>query len=120
MTYCYRIELDGKDGSRVLFETAGITAPSMPLTLFQNTPNPFNPSTAIAFYLPERSHVRIDVYDVAGRLITTLIDEPRPAGRHSVDWNGQADAGRTAASGVYFYRLRADKFEQTKKMILLR
>jgi len=120
VTYRYRIEVDEKDGSRILFETAGITAPAMPLTLFQNTPNPFNPSTAIAFYLPQRSHVRIDVYDVAGRLITTLVDETRPAGRHSVDWNGQDDAGRTAASGVYFYRMRADKFEQTRKMVLLR
>ncbi|MDD3642747.1 MAG: FlgD immunoglobulin-like domain containing protein, partial [Candidatus Krumholzibacteria bacterium] len=78
------------------------------------------PSTTIAFYLPQRSHVRLDVYDVAGRLIATLLDEAMSAGRHAVAWNGQDGAGRTAASGVYFYRLRAEKFEQTRKMILLR
>lgn len=120
VTYRYRIEVDEAEGSRVLFETDGITAPEMPLSLFQNVPNPFNPSTTIAFYLPRGSHVRLEVYDVAGRLVATLLDGVRPAGRHAVSWNGQDGSGRTAASGVYFYRLRADKFEQTKKMILLR
>jgi predicted lipoprotein with Yx(FWY)xxD motif len=120
VTYRYRIEVDDGGGSRVLFETDGITAPQMPLTLFQNAPNPFNPTTTIAFYLPERSHVRIDVYDVAGRNVATLLDGTQAAGRHTVTWNGQDDGGRAAASGVYFYRMRAEKFEQTKKMILLR
>ena len=119
-TYRYRIEVDDGDGRRILLETEGIKVPDLTLTLFQNVPNPFNPSTSIAFLLPGRSHVRIDVYDVAGRLVTTLLDEKRPAGRHTLEWDGREDSGGIAASGVYFYRLRAGKFEQTRKMILLR
>jgi hypothetical protein len=120
VTYLYRIEVEESGGRRVLFETEEISAPALPLTLHQNVPNPFNPSTSIAFYLPERSRVRIDVYDVAGRLVTTLMDGTRPGGNHTVEWNGSDASGRTAASGVYFYRLVAGRFEQTKKMILLR
>ena len=120
VTYVYRVEVNDGDGLRVLFETEEIEAPEMPLTLFQNVPNPFNPSTSIAFYLPERSNVRIDIYDVAGRLVTTLVEGTRLGGRHTVEWNGSDVSGRTAASGVYFYRLVAGKFVQTRKMILLR
>ncbi len=120
VTYLYRIEVEESGGRRILFESDEIEAPAMPLTLYQNVPNPFNPSTSIAFYLPERSHVRIDVYDVTGRLVTTLTDGIRSGGSHTVEWNGSDSSGRTAASGVYFYRLTAEKFEQTKKMILLR
>jgi len=118
--YVYRIEVEESGNRRVLFETEELKAPTLPLTLHQNVPNPFNPSTSIAFYLPEKSHVRIDVYDVAGRLVTTLTDGARPGGSHNVEWNGSDASGRTAASGVYFYRLVAGKFEQMKKMILLR
>ncbi len=120
ITYSYRIELEENGSRRVLFETDEITAPVMPLTLGQNVPNPFNPSTSIAFYLPERSHVLIGVYDVTGRLVTTLTNGTRPGGSHTVDWNGSDISGRSAASGVYFYRLVAGKSVQTKKMILLR
>jgi len=120
ITYSYRIELEENGNRRVLFETDEITAPVLPLTLGQNVPNPFNPSTSIAFYLPERSHVRIDVYDVTGRLVTTLTDGTRSGGSHTVEWNGSDTSGRSAASGVYFYRLVAGKSVQTKKMILLR
>lgn len=120
ITYCYRIEVDDGDGRRILLETEGIKVPDLTLTLFQNVPNPFNPSTSIEFLLPGRSHVRVDVYDVAGRLVTTLLDEKRQAGRHTVEWDGRGNSGGIASSGVYFYRLRAGKFEQTRKMILLR
>jgi hypothetical protein len=83
-------------------------------------PNPFNPSTTISFELAKAGHVRLDIFNVNGALITTLADEAREAGRHDVLWNGKDSKGASVASGIYFYRLRANGEVQTKKMMLLR
>ncbi|MFZ1684747.1 MAG: T9SS type A sorting domain-containing protein, partial [Candidatus Zixiibacteriota bacterium] len=83
--------------------------------LSQNFPNPFNPSTEISFAIPTRSWVRIDIYNMLGSLVTTLVDRELPAGRHHSTWNGQA-----APSGVYLYRLTAGDFVDTKKMLLIK
>ena len=89
--------------------------------LEQNYPNPFNPATTIAFSLKARSRVRIDVIDVTGAHVRTLVDETRAAGSHSdVRWDGRNVQGESVASGVYFYRLRTDSFEKTRKMVLLK
>jgi len=88
--------------------------------LAQNWPNPFNPVTTIAFSIKESGHVSLRIYDAAGRLVTTLVDESRPAGSYSTEWNGCRPDGTQAASGVYFYRLTAGEFIQTRKMVLLR
>jgi hypothetical protein len=100
----------------------GSDPPAVPYVTFleQNFPNPFNPATTIPFGLRERTHVSLEVYDAAGRLVATLIDEIQPAGPHTTGWNGNGTDGRPAASGVYFYKLLAGGFEETKKMILLR
>jgi hypothetical protein len=89
-------------------------------SLAQNYPNPFNPITNIGFGIKESGHISIRIYDAAGRLVTTLVDESRPAGRYTTEWNGQNTDGSSAASGIYFYRLVADEFVQTKKMVLRR
>ena len=96
--------------------------PSTPAATFlsQNWPNPFNPSTTIAFGLRDRGRVSLRIYDAAGRLVASLVDEIRPAGRYEENWDGTDGAGSAAASGVYFYRLHAGAFEATRKMILLR
>lgn len=88
--------------------------------LHQNHPNPFNPSTTISFSLCERKRASLAVYDVAGRLVRVLIDDVVDAGPRDVTWNGKDNAGRGVASGVYFYRLEAGEFIETKKMVLLR
>jgi len=88
--------------------------------LSQNFPNPFNPVTTIGFGINESGHVSIRIYDAAGRLVTTLVDESRTAGRYTTEWNGKSADGTHAASGVYFYRLITKEFKETKKMILLR
>ena len=85
-----------------------------------NVPNPFNPSTQISFDLPRSSSVQLKIFDVRGLLVVTLVDEVREAGRHTVVWNGRDDADRTAASGVYFYRIQAADFEATQRMVLLK
>jgi len=86
-----------------------------------NHPNPFNPSTTIAFELPHAAPVFLRVYDISGALITTLLDgEVRDAGPHEVVWNGRDAGGRSAASGTYFYRLETEGFGATKRAVLLK
>jgi hypothetical protein len=88
--------------------------------LAQNYPNPFNPQTSIAFGLKKNGHVTLDVYDAAGRLVRSLVNEQREAGSYVETWNGLNDQGRTVASGVYFYMLDTGVAKKTKKMVLLR
>ncbi|TVQ74346.1 MAG: T9SS C-terminal target domain-containing protein [Balneolaceae bacterium] len=83
--------------------------------LYGNYPNPFNPSTRIAFALPGQEHVRLEVYDVLGRRVALLVDEVRAAGQHSVDFDATA-----LTSGVYLYRITAGDFNQTRKMMLMK
>ncbi len=83
--------------------------------LFPNFPNPFNPSTSISFSIPTRTHVTLTIYNVLGHEVARLVDEEKTAGNYSVEWH-PADA----SSGVYFYRLNAGKYVETKKMVLLR
>ncbi len=96
-------------------------APVFANTLEQNYPNPFNPQTTIAFSLKERARVTIVVYNVAGERVATLLDDTRAAGSYAdVRWDGRDASGSPAASGVYFYRLTTNEFEQTRKMVLLK
>ena len=84
-------------------------------------PNPFNPQTTIAFELPQPEAVSLRVFDVAGRLVKVLLDgEIVAEGRNRAVWNGRDSGGRLAASGIYFYRLEAGEFTETKKMMLLK
>ncbi|MBD3217041.1 MAG: T9SS type A sorting domain-containing protein, partial [candidate division Zixibacteria bacterium] len=88
--------------------------------LFQNHPNPFNPETEIAYSLPEETHVNIKVYNIAGQVVSTLVDKVMPAGKHKVNWNGTNQSGARVASGVYFYRMETSSFQKTQKMILVK
>jgi hypothetical protein len=119
-SYRYRVESIEDDGRKILFETDAVATPVMPLTLRQNSPNPFNPSTSIGFYLPRPGNVRLEIFDVNGRLVDLLADGQFAAGEHSVDWDGRDRAGSMATSGVYFYRLTAGKESLSRKMVLLR
>lgn len=86
-------------------------------SLAQNYPNPFNPSTNISYTLPERSKVKLVIYDVTGQKITTLVNEDKSAGSYNAQFSIN---NMELSSGVYFYRLQAGEFVETKKMILLR
>jgi hypothetical protein len=88
--------------------------------LHQNVPNPFNPTTTIRFDLPAAANVTLWIFNVRGQLIQILVDEKMSAGVKRVSWNGRDGAGRTVASGIYFYRISAGGFNDTKKMILLK
>jgi len=88
--------------------------------LAQNFPNPFNPATTIKFDMKAKGHVAIKIYNVAGQLVRTLVDEVYEAGHHQVTWDGTNNIGSKVASGVYFYKMETKNFSQTKKMVLLR
>lgn len=84
-------------------------------TLHQNYPNPFNPATVVSFQLPVASTVSLKLYDILGREVATLVSEILPAGNHSRQWNASG-----CASGVYYYRLEAGSFIETRKLLLLK
>ncbi|MBX2822284.1 MAG: T9SS type A sorting domain-containing protein [Rhodothermaceae bacterium] len=84
----------------------------------QNYPNPFNPTTTIRFQLPTSEHVVVQVVDIMGSVVQTLVNEQRGAGTHEAVWNGNTSNGQGAASGMYFYRITAGEFSVVKKMIL--
>jgi hypothetical protein len=91
--------------------------------LEQNYPNPFNPTTVISYSIPKGSHVRINIYDITGRLITTLVDEYKEKGVYNTQFSFSTQSmskGHQLTSGVYFYKLTAGDFSQTKKMILMK
>ncbi|UCF04187.1 MAG: T9SS type A sorting domain-containing protein [bacterium] len=89
-------------------------------SLAQNYPNPFNPLTAIRYSVKNRDAVTLKIYDVTGRLVRTLVNEIKEPGAYTVAWDGYNDRGAGVASGIYFYRLAAGDFVQTRKMVLLR
>ncbi len=100
----------------------GITERTVPrqVSLAQNVPNPFNPTTTITVGLPVASNVALSVFDVGGHLVRTLVDGPVPAGFRSFTWDGRNARGVPVASGVYFYRMKTPQYQKTLKMQLLK
>ncbi len=98
----------------------GQTTPPKAYGLSQNYPNPFNPETEIRYALPEGSYVRLEVFNLLGQKVATLADGPQEGGEFAVRWNGTDDTGLSLASGIYFCRLQAGEFSDTKKMIYLK
>jgi hypothetical protein len=119
-SYQYRIFIDEGSGRRLLFETGAIAVPRGSLALRQNRPNPFNPSTAVDYYLPAAGRVTLDIFDVCGRLVIRLVDETQQRGEHSIRWSGLDAYGTAVSSGAYFYRLTMDKKSVSRKMLLCR
>ncbi len=119
-SYRYYISAVKEKSEVVRSTTFELTLPPKPVTLYQNFPNPFNPSTTIKFFIPEKRRVTLDIFDVRGRKINTLIDEIKPADRYKKEWNGRNFRGKPVSSGVYYYRLTAGKKVITKKLVLMR
>jgi hypothetical protein len=117
----YRVDVTESGARRTLFETDALAIPAVPLTLYQNAPNPFNPTTTLRYYLPAACEVTLSIYDASGRLVATLVDRERQeAGQHTGIWPGLDSRGGAVPSGVYFSVLTAGKERLSKKMILLR
>jgi hypothetical protein len=110
--------------SQVMYEPtdAGDDVHPLParLDLSQNYPNPFNPSTVIAFSLPRAGHVRLDVFNLLGQKVRTVVSHDYPAGNHRVIWDGTDDDGHKVSSGVYFYRLDNGDESRSRKMTFIK
>ena len=116
-TYWYKLIDVNISGIRTEHGPISVKVPLMPIEfkLFQNYPNPFNPSTSIEFTLPKANDVRVEVFNIAGQNIETLLNKSMPAGYHEVEFNAQ-----NLSSGIYFYKIQAGKFQDVKKMILIK
>ena len=91
--------------------------------LQQNFPNPFNGATMIPFTIPENENavnVFVDIFDLQGRAIKILVNSTYNPGFHQVSWDGTTDSGNMAASGIYFYRIKAGQYQATKRMLYLK
>ena len=107
------------DGAEVAKGNAVQPLPAF--SLQQNVQNPFNPVSTISFVVPDGgASVSLCVYDDSGRLVRTLVNRHEPSGTREVNWNGENDLGQPVSSGIYFYRLMAPSFSETRKMMLLR
>jgi hypothetical protein len=89
-------------------------------SLDQNYPNPFNPNTMIRFALPNDCWVKLEVYNLLGQKVKTLVDQMLKAGTKEVVWDGKNHAGAEVSSGIYFYRIKAKDFTDIKKMVLVK
>jgi hypothetical protein len=88
--------------------------------LYDNYPNPFNPTTTLKYDMAKSSHVSLVIYNMLGQKIRTLVDAAKPAGYHAVVWDGTNDAGISVASGIYLIEFKADSYAKTNKMILMK
>ena len=127
-TYCYKVaavDVHGNESEYTLLCSDEVTGGDTPVTpqatfLEQNYPNPFNPVTRVIFGLDAPAQVSLRIYDGAGRLVRVLVEAERPAGTYEMMWDGRDNSGLAVASGVYFYRLTAGSFTETRKMVLMR
>ncbi len=94
--------------------------PDLTTELYGNYPNPFNPTTTINFDLHKASDVKIDVYNITGQHVKSLLNERLEADNHNIVWNGNDNEGRSVSSGVYLYKMQAGRYTCTKKMILMK
>jgi hypothetical protein len=125
--YYYKIsaiDVHGNESEFAMLAPDGVSAVGEAPKAFRfygNHPNPFNPSTTIAFDLPENAMTSLRVYDLGGRLVRTLVDQSSlPAGHYSVTWHGLNDAGRKVSTGVYLYRIEAGSFKEMSRMTLVK
>jgi len=88
--------------------------------LIGNYPNPFNPETTIEYALNEPGNIYLEVYNIRGQKVRTLVSEFKEIGYHSVIWDGNDSNGNQIGSGIYFYQLKADDFQKVRKMILIK
>ena len=90
------------------------------ITLYQNHPNPFNPITIIRYDVPKGLFVKIAIYDMIGRKVSTLVNSYEQPGLKSIQWNGTDDFGRPVSAGLYLYEIKAGGFRNVKKMVIIK
>ena len=100
-------------------ETKDVSTPYK-INLHQNYPNPFNPTTLIRYDLQVNEHVSINIYDLTGKRVKSLVNTNQVAGYRSINWNATSDLGQPVSAGMYIYTIQTGEFRQTKKMVLLK
>ncbi|MCC7265020.1 MAG: T9SS type A sorting domain-containing protein [Candidatus Latescibacteria bacterium] len=110
---------DGSTPPAAAAKAGGMGIPQ-DFALGANYPNPFNPETTIGYQLPATVQVRLEIYDVLGQKVRTLVQQVEPAGYHSAVWDGRDDAGQALAGGIYLYRLQAEQFSEVRRLLLLK
>lgn len=113
-----RLNIDFDDAP-IFTENANNDIASNNGVLYQNYPNPFNPETTISFNIKNPGHVQLEIYNIKGQKVKSLINEYREAGNHSIVWKGTNENKQQVASGIYLYKIRSGKFSSTRKMILI-
>ena len=118
-------DLEGAYYGETPLTSGGITVYDMSAVpedyiLSQNYPNPFNPSTQIEYSVPESGYITVAIYDVAGRLIQTLVEGVVESGYHSIVWDGRDSSGHTVSAGLYIYSLKGDHIALTRKMVMMK
>jgi len=109
-----------EDSNLVHVESSELATIPIKFNLSQNYPNPFNPVTTIKYQIPKFSEVNLEIYNIAGQLVKTLVNKNQPMGYYLINWNGKDSNGQNVASGIYFFRLIANDFIKIKKMVLVR
>jgi hypothetical protein len=138
VTVTFRVLSEFEDNARfeiaegLVFDPKGLANPVVTLgalnvettptefSLLQNYPNPFNPETTIRYNLAETANVQLRIYNIVGQVVRTLVGERQAAGRYQVRWNGTDDRGVAVSSGIYFYQISAGKFQDVKRLMLLK
>ena len=108
--------------TKTLYQPVGVDDNVVPSNniFLSNYPNPFNPNTIISFSIPEKSEVELNIFNIKGQLIKTLIDETQIAGEHSIIWDGRNESNQLVSSGIYFYKLETKNISEIKKCLLLK
>jgi hypothetical protein len=119
-SYRYSVAAVAPDGAETRSPAVTVSVSRFATELAPNVPNPFNPATELRYKLGRDGHVTLRVYDLAGRLVRTLVDERQAAGSHGVFWNGRDAAGRVAPAGVYVGRLETETVVRSRRMLLLK
>lgn len=119
--YYYKLEEVTHSGLTKFHHTISVTALTPEnYSLSQNFPNPFNMKTSFKYQIPTRQHVLIEVYNVLGRKLKTLVNDQKEPGFYTVYWDGVDDQGKSVVSGIYFYHIAANGYHMTRKMIIVR
>ena len=113
---------EGTDTIRVIDPGSSVKTDrsSARFALCQNYPNPFNPETDISYVLPCACHVNVSIYNLLGQRVATIVNEYQTAGHRTVHWDAKDENGEQAASGLFFYRIQAGDFVQSRKMVLMK
>ena len=107
-------------GENVSVEEMVEIVSKIPIKLLRNYPNPFNPKTTIMFDLGESGKTQVEIYNVKGQKVKTLLDEEMEAGQHTMIWNGDDSNNKSVSSGMYFYKISLNGKQKVKKMIMLK